>query len=210
MATPAEPAPFTTTRQDSFDFPTTFNALMTPASTTMAVPCWSSWKTGMSRSSFNRSSISKHLGAEMSSRLMPPKAGAIFTTVRIISSVSCVSRQIGTALTCPNSLNRTAFPSMTGIAARAPILPRPRTALPSETTATVFAFMVYLYTASGSLAITLQGSATPGVYATARSSLERTWAFAVVSIFPFQISCIFSAFSNVLFSAILFTFSSLL
>ena len=39
MATPALPAPFTTTRQSSFFLPTTFNALMMPASTTMAVPC---------------------------------------------------------------------------------------------------------------------------------------------------------------------------
>ena len=34
--------------------------------------------------------------------------------------------------------------SITGIAARAPMFPSPRTALPSETTATVFAFIVYL------------------------------------------------------------------
>ena len=62
----------------------------------------------------------------------------------MISSVSCVSRQIGTALTLPNSLNNTHLPSITGIAAYAPILPRPNTALPSETTATVLAFMVYV------------------------------------------------------------------
>ena len=144
IAMPALPAPLITTRQSSFFFPVTFRALMMPARTTMAVPCWSSWKTGILRSSFNRVSISKHLGAEMSSRLIPPKAGAILTTVRMISSVSWVSRQIGTAFTPPNSLKRTAFPSMTGMAARAPMFPSPRTALPSETTATVFALIVYL------------------------------------------------------------------
>ena len=144
MATPAEPAPFTTTRQSSFFLPVTRRPLMMPASTTMAVPCWSSWKTGMLSISFRRSSISKQRGAEMSSKLMPPYAGAMFLIVVMISSVSWVSRQIGTALTSPNSLNRTHFPSMTGMAAYAPILPRPRTALPSEMTATVFAFMVYL------------------------------------------------------------------
>ena len=117
----------------------------------------------MSSLSFNLLSISKHLGAEISSRLMPPKPGAIRITVSMISSVSCVSRQIGTALTPPNSLNNTALPSITGIAASGPILPRPRTALPSETTATVFAFHVYLYTSSRLAAIFLQGSATPGV-----------------------------------------------
>ena len=142
IATPAEPAPFTTTRQSSFFFPVTFKALMMPARTTIAVPCWSSWKTGIFRSSFKRVSISKQRGAEMSSRLIPPKAGAILTTERMISSVSCVSRQIGTALTPPNSLKRTHFPSMTGMAANAPIFPRPSTALPSETTATVLAFIV--------------------------------------------------------------------
>ena len=71
----------------------------------------------MSRSSLSLVSISKHLGADISSRLIPPNAGAILTTVLMISYVSCVSRQTGTALTLPNSLNRTAFPSITGIAA---------------------------------------------------------------------------------------------
>ncbi len=92
-------------------------ALIIPASTTIAVPCWSSWNTGMSSACLRRSSISKHLGAEISSRLMPPNAGAIFITVFIISSVSCVSRHTGNAFTPPNSLNKTAFPSITGIAA---------------------------------------------------------------------------------------------
>ena len=142
IAIPAEPAPFTMTLQSSFSLFTTFNALMIPERTTIAVPCWSSWKTGMSSNSFKRVSISKQRGAEISSKLMPPKAGAILTTVLIISSVSCVSKQIGKALTPPNSLNKTAFPSITGIAASAPMLPRPKTALPSETTATVFDLMV--------------------------------------------------------------------
>ena len=52
---------------------------------TTAVPCWSSWKTGMSRSSLSRSSISKQRGAEMSSRLIPPKVGAISRTASTIS-----------------------------------------------------------------------------------------------------------------------------
>ena len=50
------------------------------------MPCWSSWKTGMSSSSRSRSSISKQRGAEMSSRLIPPKTGAIAFTVATISS----------------------------------------------------------------------------------------------------------------------------
>ena len=115
---------------------------MMPESTTMAVPCWSSWKTGMSSASFSRASISKQRGAAMSSRLMPPKAGAMRMTVSMNSSVSWVSRQMGNASTPPKALNRAALPSMTGMAAAGPMLPSPRTALPSETTATVFAFSV--------------------------------------------------------------------
>ena len=142
MATPAEPAPFTTTLQSSFFLPVTRRPLMIPAKTTIAVPCWSSWNTGISSISFNRSSISKQRGAEISSKLIPPKAGARFLIVVMISSVSCVSKQSGTAFTFPNSLKRTHFPSITGMAAYGPILPRPKTALPSEITATVFAFIV--------------------------------------------------------------------
>ena len=64
-----------------------------------AVPCWSSWKTGMSSRSRSRSSISKQRGAAMSSRLMPPYTGARTSTVRMISSVSWVSRHTGQAST---------------------------------------------------------------------------------------------------------------
>ena len=45
--------------------------LRSAPSTTIAVPCWSSWKTGMSSISRSRASISKQRGAAMSSRLMP-------------------------------------------------------------------------------------------------------------------------------------------
>ena len=126
----------------SIFFPTNFKAFNNPAATTMAVPCWSSWKTGMSNSSFKRRSISKHLGAEISSKLIPPKHGAIFLTVLMISSVSFVSRQIGNASISANSLNKRAFPSITGIAASGPISPSPNTAVPSDTTATKFPFAV--------------------------------------------------------------------
>ena len=115
---------------------------MTPESTTMAVPCWSSWNTGISSSSIRRFSISKQRGAEMSSKLMPPNAGARRLTVSTISSTSWVSRQMGTAFTLPKALNSAHLPSMTGIAAKGPMLPRPSTADPSETTAMVFAFCV--------------------------------------------------------------------
>ena len=96
----------------------------------------------MSSSSFKRSSISKQRGAEISSRLMPPKATEIFLIVSMISCGSFVFRQIGKASTPPNSLKSWHLPSITGIAAAGPMSPKPKTAVPSETTATVFFLIV--------------------------------------------------------------------
>ena len=73
MEMAAEPAPENTTFTSSFRLPTTRSALVRPARAMMAVPCWSSWNTGMSHFSFSFRSISKQRGAAMSSRLMPPK-----------------------------------------------------------------------------------------------------------------------------------------
>ena len=117
----------------------------------------------MSSSRLSRSSISKQRGAEMSSRLMPPKVGATALTVATISSGSFVLRHSGKASTPPNSLKSIALPSMTGIAARGPMSPSPSTALPSETTATVLRLIVYWKALSGSSAIASQTRATPGV-----------------------------------------------
>ena len=94
---------------------------------------------------------------------MPPKPGAIASTVAMIRSVSFVSRQIGQASTPPNSLNSCALPSITGIAAAGPMSPSPSTALPSVTTATVLRLIVRFQTVSGSSAIARQTRATPGV-----------------------------------------------
>jgi hypothetical protein len=99
----------------------------------------------------------------MSSRLIPPNPGAIALTVAMISSVSVVSRQIGNASTPANSLNSIALPSITGIAARGPMLPMPSTAVPSDTTATVLRLIVYWNALSGSAAIAAHTRATPGV-----------------------------------------------
>ena len=57
---------------------------------------------------------------------------------------------------------RTAFPSITGFEARAPILPNPKTAEPLLTTATKLAREVYLLTSSGLLSMAIEASATPG------------------------------------------------
>ncbi len=62
----------------------------------------------------SRSSISKQRGAEMSSRLMPPKTGAMALTVAMICSVSVVSRQSGKASISANSRKSIALPSITG------------------------------------------------------------------------------------------------
>ena len=75
MATPAAPTPAMTTLRSIIFLSTIFSAFSRAASATTAVPCWSSWNTGMSSSSLSRSSTSKHCGAAMSSRLMPPKVG---------------------------------------------------------------------------------------------------------------------------------------
>ncbi len=94
---------------------------------------------------------------------MPPKVGAIASTVATISSGSFVSRQIGKASTPPNSLKSIALPSITGIAASGPMSPRPSTAEPSETTATVLRLIVYWKAFERSSWIAMQTRATPGV-----------------------------------------------
>ena len=43
-------------------------------------------------------------------------------------------------------LNKTAFPSITGFAAKGPTFPRPKTAEPSVITATKLPLIVYWYT----------------------------------------------------------------
>ena len=122
-AVPAAPLPEITICKSSSRLPTTRAALMSAARMTTAVPCWSSCMTGMSSASIKRSSISKQRGALMSSRLMPPKTGAMRTTVSTISSTSLVSRQIGKASMSPNWRKSIALPSITGSAASGPMSP---------------------------------------------------------------------------------------
>ena len=109
------------------------------------------------------SSTTKAAGAAMSSRLMPPNVGAMRMTVSMISCGSDTSRHTGNASTPANSLNRRALPSMTGMAAVGPMSPRPRTADPSVTTATVFFLMVKSWARAGSSWMAMQTRATPGV-----------------------------------------------
>ena len=138
MAMAAAPAPEVTIFTSSFFLPTTLRALVRPARVMTAVPCWSSWKMGMSHFSFSFRSISKHRGAAMSSRLMPPQLLLIRYTALTNSSTSWVLTHRGTASTSPKALKRTHLPSITGIPASGPMSPRPRTALPSVMTAAMF------------------------------------------------------------------------
>ena len=73
---------------------------------------------------------------------------------------------------------------MTGSAAAGPIFPKPSTAEPSVTTATVLRFMVRRRTSDGSSTIACEIRATPGVYARDRSSRVLSGTFEVTSIFP--------------------------
>ena len=80
-----------------------------------------------------------------------------------ISSVFWVSRQIGQASMPAKRLNSAALPSITGSAAYGPMLPRPSTADPSVTTATLLRLIVSLRTSSGLSAMASDTRATPGV-----------------------------------------------
>ena len=87
---PAAPAPLQTSLVSSMSRPVRSSALIRPAAAMIAVPCWSSWNTGMSSSSRSRCSMMKHSGALMSSRLMPPQLLPRSLTQLMISSGSSV------------------------------------------------------------------------------------------------------------------------
>ena len=138
----------------------------------------------MSRLARSRSSISKHSGALMSSKFIPPNVGAMRCTKSTTSSAVRALMQMGKPLTPPNSLNRSALPSITGIAPSGPMSPSPSTAVPLLTMATVFLRMVYLCESNGSFSIAVHTRATPGVYAIDKSSRSFTGAVLITSIFP--------------------------
>src|SRR5690606_27123309 len=136
QATPAAPAPEITTRCLPRSRPSTWLAPRSAASTTIAVPCWSSCMTGQSSASISLASSSTHRGAATSSRLTAQNDGRNRTSVSTISSTSVVSSTSGIESSPPNVLNSTALPSITGSDALAPMSPRPSTAVPSLTTTT--------------------------------------------------------------------------
>ncbi len=136
------PAPFTTTLILEIFFFVMWIELINAADVMIAVPCWSSWNIGISSIFFNSSSIIKHSGAAISSRLMPPKLTAKFFILLIISLGSLLSISKSIASISANLLNRTALPSITGFEAIAPKLPSPKIADPLLITATKFPLVV--------------------------------------------------------------------
>ena len=104
--------------------------LSTAAPTMMAVPCWSSWNTGIFIRSRSLRSMWKHSGALMSSRLMPPKVGSRLAMISTSLSGSRSSISMSNTSMPANFLNSTPLPSITGLAASGPIAPRPSTAVP--------------------------------------------------------------------------------
>ena len=74
----------------------------------------------------------------MSSRLIPPKVGSNAATISTILSGSFSAISMSNTSTPANFLNKTPLPSMTGLEASGPILPKPKTAVPFVITATRF------------------------------------------------------------------------
>ena len=184
QASAAAPAPDVTTLTLSICLPTTFRPLMKAADTQIAVPCWSSWKTGIFMRSRSLRSTVKHSGALMSSRLMPPKVGSrpAMISTSLSGSVSLIS--MSNTSRPANFLNSTALPSITGLEASAPMLPRPSTAVPLEITPTRLPRPVKRNTLAGSATISSQAAATPGEYARARSRWLVSGLDATTEIFP--------------------------
>jgi hypothetical protein len=79
---------------------------------------------------------------------------------------------------------RVALPSITGSAASGPMSPRPSTAVPSVTTATLFCFMVREKARWRSSLMARHTRATPGVQTMERSSRVRIGTLLWISIFP--------------------------
>ena len=122
----------------------------------IAVPCWSSWNTGMFIRSRSLRSTMKHSGALMSSRLMPPKVGSIAAMISTSLSGSRSFNSMSNTSMPANFWNRMPLPSMTGLPARAPMSPRPSTAVPLVITATRLPRAVSSLAALGSATIASQ------------------------------------------------------
>ena len=136
------PAPLITTFTSEIFFLDISNAFIKAAVVMIAVPCWSSWKTGISKISFNLCSIIKQSGAAISSRLIPPNVPLIFLIVSIIEFTSLLSISISIESISAKRLNKTDLPSITGFDAKEPRFPKPKIAEPLLITATKFPLLV--------------------------------------------------------------------
>ena len=83
-----------------------------------------------------------------------------------------------------NFWNSTPLPSITGLAASGPMLPRPSTAVPLLITATRLERAVYSAAVVGSSTIASQAAATPGEYASDRSRWVSSEVVGVTLILP--------------------------
>ena len=129
-------------------------------------------------------SILKHSGALISSKLIPPKVGSKDLTISINLSGSVSLTSISKTSIPANFLKRTPLPSITGLEASGPIFPSPNTAVPLVITPTRLPLAVYLYTSCLLLAISKQGTATPGEYANAKSCWLLSGLVGITSILP--------------------------
>ena len=73
---------------------------------------------------------------------MPPKVGAKIFTVSMNLSGSLVSSSKSKVSMSAKILNKTPFPSITGLEANGPMSPKPNTAVPLVMTATKFPLAV--------------------------------------------------------------------
>ncbi len=146
----AAPAPETTTLTSEIFLPTSSRPLWMAAAEMMAVPCWSSWNTGMFTRSVSSRSTSKHSGALMSSRLMPPRVGSMAAMMSTSLWVSRSASSMSNTSMPANLRNRQPLPSITGLAASGPMSPRPSTAVPLVTTPTRLPREVYSAAVFGS------------------------------------------------------------
>ena len=143
---PAPPAPVIAALIPSIFLPVIFNALRSAARTIEHEPCMSlnRYGTGSSPTLVPRrtSSNSSDRGDAISSMANPPNVGASMRIMRASFAVLRSLVQIGKASMPARVLKRTAFPSITGRAARGPTSPYDRTDDPSVTMATALARMV--------------------------------------------------------------------
>jgi hypothetical protein len=93
---------------------------------------------------------------------MPPNVGSRPATISTTLSGLVSPISMSNTSMPANFLNRHALPSITGLPASAPMLPRPSTAVPFVMTATRLARAVYFAASPGFSWIAVHAYATPG------------------------------------------------